>query len=260
MKQTISALVLTKDEEEMIEDALSQLDFANEIIILDQNSQDNTLKIAKKFTSKIFNTNLEDYSKRRNLLMSYAKGNWILYLDPDERLTKAGIAEIKEKIMSDDFSAYYLPRKNFILGKFQKHGGWYPDYVPRLFKKDKLKLWHGEVHESPQIEGTFGYLKEPIEHKTARNMKSMLAKSIKWAKVEAQLYYNSNSSKVNILKVLKSAFLEFTKRYFVKFGFLDGKIGLICAIYQSLHQVMVLVYLWEIQNDAYGAFKKIQHE
>lgn len=255
---SLSALVLSKNEEEVIENCLKSLSFADEIIILDKGSTDKTLKITKKYTDKIYTTKEENYDKNRNLLSDKAKGDWLLYLDPDERLTEESIEEIKSK--KEDVSIYFFPRKNFILGKWLKHGGWWPDYVPRLIKKDNLIKWQGKVHESPKYEGKVAYFEKPIIHLTARSLNKMLSKSIKWGKVEATLYYQAKASKVTIFKVLKSSTAEFIRRYFIKLGILDGTHGLIEAIYQSLHLAIVLVYLWEIQAEASKKFDKVKNE
>lgn len=272
----ISALVLAKNEQEMIEEALKQLNFADEIIILDQNSTDKTVEIAKKYTSKIITSNDGNFDANRNLLAKIAKGEWLLYVDPDERLTEELIEEIKSVTKTTEHSAFlgpqsssystrtakcsafYLSRKNYILGKIQNHGGWWPDFVPRLFKKSDFLAWEGNVHESPKVKGTFGYLKNPIYHKTARTLSQMLEKSTKWAKIEAELNFKAKSPKVTIAKTLKFSIAEFIWRYFIKFGALDGKIGLMSAIYQAVHKVIVFTYLWELQNEANKAFKKIQ--
>ena len=156
-------------------------------------------------------------------------------------------------------SAFYFPRKNTILGKWLKHGGWWPDYVPRLFKKDKFINWVGRVHESPKVQGEFGYLKTPIEHLTARNLSLMLKKTTGWAKVEAELFYKADHPPVTILKVVKALLSEFINRYLTKLGFLDGQVGLIEAIYQALHKSIVMTYLWEIQNNANRKFKTISY-
>lgn len=256
----ISALILVKNEEEMIEDAIRQLEFADEIIVLDQGSEDKTVKIAKKYTPIILSTKLEDFDKNRNLLASSAKGEWLLYIDADERLSGENIKEIKNVVRSANYSAYYFPRENYILGKFLRHGGWWPDYVPRLFKKSEFLGWKGRVHESAQIKGSFGYLENPIIHNTARSMSAMLGKSTKWAKVEADLYYKAGVPNVTILKLLTFSLSEFVSRYFLKLGFLDGKAGLISAAYQALHRVMILTYLWELQHKTKEAFGKIEYE
>lgn len=256
MAVKISALILTKNEEDLISDALKQLDFVDEIIVLDQSSQDKTVERARKFTDKIVRTTSEDFAKNRNLLASHAKGEWLLYVDCDERLTESLAREILDAIKNSKFCLFYIPRQNFILGKWQKHGGWWPDYVPRLIKRSALIAWYGEIHESPKIEGEFSYIKNPLVHLTARSMSQILEKSIKWAKIEAQLYHQSTNPKVTIARITKAASSEFISRYFLKLGFLDGTIGAISAIYQSLHRAMIFTYLWELQNDANQKFAK----
>jgi len=268
----LSALILTNNEEKMIDGCLAQLDFVDEIVVLDQNSQDKTLKIARQYTDRIYKTVTEDFAKNRKTLASFAKGDWLLYLDADERLSQDLISEIKNAIRKDLYSAYlgphpakrgrtaecsafYFPRKNIIFGKWLKHGGWWPDYVPRLIRRSQLINWEGKVHETPKIQGQFGHFKSPLIHLTGRNLSQMLKKSIKWAKIEAELYYKTYCTKVSALKVSKALFFEFFKRYFIKMGFLDGQAGLLESIYQAFHQAIVLVYLWELQNNAQKKIK-----
>lgn len=247
---SISVLVLAKNEEEMIGECLSKLNFADEIIVLDQGSRDNTVKIAAKFTDKIFQSSTEDFAKNRNFLAKIAKGKWLLYADVDERFPQDTISELKYITNSKDkiASAYYFPRKNYILGKWIKHGGWWPDYSPRLFQKECLIKWEGSVHESPKVRGESSYLKNPIIHLSARNMSQMFAKTIKWAEIEAILYNRANYPNVTILKIIKAVIREFSRRYIFKMGFLDGSVGLIEGIYQAIHQAVVLTYLWEMQQ------------
>lgn len=247
-KQKISALVLTHNEQEVIEACLQQLDFVDEIVVLDQSSQDLTAQISKKYTERFYETDEVDFDKNRNRLKKLAKYEWLLYVDADERFSQDTKKEIKEKISEAEFSAYYFPRKNIVLGKWLSHGGWWPDYVPRLFISTQLEKWYGRVHESPKVKGDFGYFKNPIIHLSARNMDLMFKKTIKWAKVEAELSYEANHSKVTIPKVLVAYTREFLDRYFAKLGFLDGLVGIIQAIFQAYHKAIVLVYLWELQH------------
>ncbi len=253
---SISALILTKNEEEMIEDCLRQLHFLNEIIVCDQNSTDKTREIAQKYTKNILRSNFEDFSKNRNLLAKEAKGDWLLYVDADERLDEKLIDEIKKAVIAGKYSAFYISRKNIILGKWLRHGGWWPDYVPRLFKRSTFKEWQGKVHESPIIEGEFGRLKYPILHYTARSLEKMLKKSTTWGKTEADLYTKLNT-RVTILTIIKAMTFEFLRRYFAKRGFLDGIAGLIESLYQATHQAIVLTYLWEIQNDVKQKYRQL---
>jgi hypothetical protein len=187
-----------------------------------------------------------------------ANGDWLLYLDADERISKDVKTEIKKAITESKYSAYYFPRKNIIFGKWLKHTEFWPDYVPRLFKRTKLISWLGRVHESPNLNGEFGYLKTPIVHLTARNPSAMFSKTIKWAKVEAELAFEAKHPKVTCLMVTKAIFLEFLRRFLIKKGFMDGIVGLIESIYQALHRSIVLTYLWELQNNVKIKFTKSQ--
>ena len=244
----LSALVLAKNEQEMIEGCLKQLNFADEIIVLDNNSKDKTVEIAKKYADKIIKSPKDDFDYNRNLLAQEAKGEWLLFLDCDERLSIENIQEITSATNSPKYSAYYFPRKNLILGKWLKHGGWWPDFVPRLFRKKDLISWEGKVHESPRIKGQIGYMGCPLTHYTARSIESMLLKTTKWAQTEAKLRYIAGQRKVTITSIVKGTVREFSSRYFIKFGALDGNVGLIQSMFQSLHQAIVLTYLWELQN------------
>src|SRR3989344_3470764 len=115
-------------------DYLKQLDFVDEIIVLDQFSSDETADIAQKYTNKVLKTNNIDFDKNRMLLASEAKGEWLLYVDSDERISTDLRKEILEAVEKNKISAYFIPRKNYILGKWLKHGGFWPDYVPKLFQ------------------------------------------------------------------------------------------------------------------------------
>ena len=254
----ISALILAKNEEETLEECLRQLNFVDEIIVLDQFSTDDTIKIAKKYTDKVIQSSKQDFDVNRNILRSKAEGEWLLYIDSDERITSTLREEILTTIKDKKHAAYYIPRENYVLGKRIRHGGWWPDYVPKLFKKNQLIAWNGRVHESPQINGSFGYFKNPLIHYTARSMSKMFQKTIKWAKIEAELSFNAQHSKVSQIKLLKAMVFEFSSRYFKKLGILDGVPGLIEAIYQALHKAIVLTYLWEIQNNTEEKFIKFK--
>lgn len=253
-KLPISVLILVKDEEQTLKECLKQLDFASEIIVLDQDSEDKSVEIAKLYTKKIFQSQNPNFSTNRNKLLKLASEPWLLYIDADERLTPELLEEIKKELTNTTYNAFYFPRKNYVLGKWLKHGGWWPDYVPRLFRKADLVGWQGRVHESPQIKGDLGYFKNPIIHLTARGISQMFKKTIKWARIEAELNFEAKSPKVNILKVISAMTREFTKRYLFKLGILDGSVGLTEAFFQAYHAAIVLVYLWELQNKAYEKY------
>lgn len=254
----ISALILAKNEEEMISGCIKQLNFVDEIIVLDQNSNDKTVEIAKSLGAKIIRNASGQFDLDRSTLRQSAKEQWLLYVDADERFDDKVVNEIKSVVKENKKGAYYFARKNIVLGKWLKHGGWWPDYVPRFFSKEILISWQGRVHESPEVDGPVYYAKNPIKHLTARSISRMLNKSIKWAKIEAELYAQANYPKVTKKNILKKMLGQFMRRYILKSGFMDGKVGLIQAIFQTLHVAMTLTYLWEIQNKTESDFKNLR--
>jgi len=249
----LSVVILTKDEEEVIKDCLESVKWADEVIILDGGSTDKTIKIAKKAGAKIVKQKDNDYAAWRNQGKEEARGKWLLYLDADERLTPGVRKEIVESIKSHasgvkDITTYAIPRRNFLLGKELHWGGWWPDYVKRLFKKEKLKRWEGRLHEEPIFEGELGHLKEPMIHIQPDSIKPMLEKSIKWSKIEAELLYEAGHPPVTWWRILRMGATTLFDRLIKKQGFRDGTEGWIESIYQAFHTMVIYMQLWEIQN------------
>lgn len=242
----ISAIVLTKNEEKMITDCLNSLSFADEIIVIDDNSTDQTRNLASKFTNKIFTHEGKNFADRRNSGLTKASYEWIIYLDADERITAQLKAEIL-KIIEDnpDKAAYFIKRENYYLGKKWPQ----QDKVERLFRKDKLISWYGEVHESPKVSGLVGELTIPLIHITHRDIESMIKKTIEWSKIEAELRYKSDHPMVvwwRFPRVMLTQFLE----YFIRQGgWKNGVEGWIESIFQAFSIFITYVRLWEIQKD-----------
>jgi glycosyltransferase involved in cell wall biosynthesis len=244
----ISILILTKDEEEMIGGCLKSAEWADEIILLDNNSKDKTLEIAKKYTNKIFQKEFESYDKERNFLRDKAKGDWILYLDADERITTQIKNEIQDAICHTPYTAFAIPRKNILLGKWLKHGGFWSDYQIRLFKKDKLLGWEGELHEQPKFDGGLGHLKNPLLHLSHRNFEQMMRKTLGWSKIEARLRLEAGHPKISGWRLVRVTLTEFFDRLIKKQGFRDGTEGWLEVIYQSFSVFITYARLWEMQR------------
>lgn len=248
MEIKVSAVILTKNEELMIEDCLKSLAWTDEILVIDTGNTDNTNKIAKKHKARVVEyLTGKNFSDWRNKGLKEAKGEIILYIDADEQVT----ADLEEEIKSLEFkhSAYAIPRRNIILGKELKHGGWYPDYQKRLFTKEKLKGWEGELHEEPKFAGQLGHLKNPILHIKHETFSEMVEKTNKWSYTEAKLMYDANHPKMNIPRFLSAMAREFWHRMIIKRAFLDGKIGIMFAMYQVFSRFISYAKLWELQNE-----------
>ena len=249
----LSAVVIAKNAEDLIGDCLDSLSFCDETIVIDGGSEDKTLEISAKKGAKIFKHELKDFSLIRNFGLEKAEGEWILYVDVDERVTpqlKENIEKATEEI--SEFSAYKLLRKNFYLGE----NAWpYIEKLERLFKRENLKGWHGELHESPVIEGKVGELKGYLFHYTHRDLTSMVNKTAEWSRVEADLRFKSNHPKMTwwrFPRVMLSAFLN---SYIRQGGYKVGTAGLIESIYQSFSMFITYARLWEMQNKSKSKLK-----
>lgn len=245
----ISSVVITKNEEKMIEGCLQSVSWADEIIVVDSHSVDKTVEIAKKYTNKIFDIQKGSFSDRRNLGLSKASGGWILYLDADERISSDLKTEILNTVsQTNASSAYAIPRKNIMFGTWVKYGGWYPDYQVRLFKKDKLIGWQGELHERPKVTGEIGKLKNDLIHYTHRSISETLQKKLEWSGIEAAERLKAGHPKITWPRIIKVMMGEFISRYFLKSGWRDGTVGLILAADEAFSMFVIYTRLWEMQN------------
>lgn len=242
----LTAIILTKNEEEMIADCIDSLSFCDEIIIIDSCSTDRTADIAKKMGAKIYQTEDDDFSKRRELGLQKTRTSWLLYVDADERVNKELVNEIKNTISNkNNLDAYRLSRKNYYFGNYE----WpYIEKLERLFKKSALLGWQGKLHETPQIKGEIGDLNGFIIHYTHRDLSSMLQKTIEWSAVEAKLRYDSNHPPVVWWRFPRVMLTAFYDSYIKQKGYKVGKVGLIESIYQMFSIFITYARLWEMQD------------
>lgn len=166
-KQTISVVLATYNEEKNLPDCFESVkDFADEIIVVDGQSKDKTVEVAKKYGAKVMiTTNKPIFHINKQMAIDMATCDWVLQLDADERVTKDLKEEILKVIRSkSSINGYWIPRKNWFLGRFLTKGGQYPDYTLRLYRRGKGKLPQLSVHEQADVEGEVGYLKNPLIH------------------------------------------------------------------------------------------------
>lgn len=245
----ISAIVLTKNSEKMIGDCLKSLSWVDEVLVVDSGSTDKTKKITEAYKNAKFFVKRNGFSQKRNFGAKKALGEWLLYIDSDERVSSALQKEIESKIRisKSTLIGFAIPRKNILLGREMKYGGWWPDYVLRLIKKDALVRWEGELHEQPKVKGKVGKLKNPMIHITHRTLSEMVEKTNEWSEIEAKLLFKSGHPKMNLLRFMTAGWREFWYRGVKKMGFLDGAIGVIEIIYQTFSRMVTYTKLWEMQ-------------
>ena len=245
---SLSAVIIAKNEEEMITDCLDHLKFCDEVIVIDGKSEDRTVDIAKKMGAKVYQQPFTDFATARNFGLEKANGEWILYIDADERvgndLRENMVRTIKEGIK--EISAYKVQRKNYYFGNHQ----WpYIETLERLFKKEKLKGWYGVLHESPKVDGRIDVLGGFLMHYTHRDLHSMLEKTIVWSTTEAKLRYDASHPKMTWWRFPRVMISSFFQSYIIDKGYKAGTAGLVESIYQSFSMFVTYAKLWEKQQE-----------
>ncbi len=227
----ISAVIITYNEEKRLEGALKSVSgVVSEIVVVDCFSTDNTIKIVKKYTDRVFERAWTNFADQKNFANSKASYPWVLSLDADERVSPELRSEVSElKKTEPECSAFSIPRQVFYLGGWIRHSGWYPDRKLRLFRKDKAR-WEGNyVHEKLVVEGKVEKLKGPIHHFTYRNIAEHLARINKFSDLGAHKLY-AQKKKCRWYHLLFLPFFRFIRAYIWKRGFLDGFAGLVISV------------------------------
>jgi glycosyltransferase involved in cell wall biosynthesis len=261
MKPSIAAIIIAKNEAEMIAGCLQTLLWCDEVIVINNNSSDETVAIAHKLGAKVY-TLSGTFAELRNSGLEHAKADWVLYVDADERLTPELATEIQNVVTSNGYVAYAVSRKNILYGQHQSHGGWSDDWVVRLFKRQAVSRWAGEVHEHAVVKGDTSRLANQLIHLTHRNFIDGLKKSVEWTPIEARLLLEAKAPKVTFLTLVRKPLMEFWRRAVLSGGYKDGLPGLIEALVQSVNRLMVYIQLWELQqkpslSDRYQDHEKI---
>jgi glycosyltransferase involved in cell wall biosynthesis len=261
-KNKISVIINAKNEERFISDCLESVKWADEVLVfINPDSTDKTEEKARQFKTRIIEQKPREmnFAAWHNQGLKEAKGDWLLWVDADERIPPLLKSEIQTLVADCEatsfayhrppFTAYAILRRNFLLGKELKHGGWSPDYVKRLFKKKNLEKWRGELHEEPIFEGEMGYLKNPMIHLQPEKIGPALEKSIVWSGIEADLLFKAGHPPVTWWRVLRMGATTLFDRLIKKRGFLDGTEGWIESFYQAFHTMIIYVRLWELQRE-----------
>jgi glycosyltransferase involved in cell wall biosynthesis len=226
----LSIIIIAKNESEHIASCLDSVSWADEIIVFDSGSTDNTVQICKTYTPHVYETDWPGFGPQKQRALNKARGNWVLSIDADELITKELQAEIQHSIQNKkNIYGFEIPRSSSYCGKQIKHGGWSPDYVLRLFQKEYGAFSNSLVHERVIINGTINRLKSPLLHKSYTSLEEVLSKTNNYSSLGAKMLYNKGIKSSLTLAILR-AIWTFFRTYIIKASFLDGDHGLMLAI------------------------------
>ena len=243
----VSVVVLTKNEENNIRECLASVKgWADEIIIIDDESTDNTIKLAGELADKVIERKMEIEGVHRNFAYSLARNQWVLSLDADEQMSPELKTEIDDVLRKETkFTGFSIPLRNFIGSYWVRHGGWYPAGKPRLFRKDKFKYEEVKVHPRVFLEGECGHLTKDIIHKGYPDFEHFLASLNRQTTWEAQKWHGQNKP-MRLGRFIWRTVDRFVRSYFVKKGYKDGLIGFLIAFNAGLYQFISYLKYREI--------------
>ena len=245
----ISVIILTKNEENNILDCLDSVAWCYEKIVIDDHSTDKTVEIAKKKGAKVFpRTMSNNFSDQRNYGLEKAQGDWILFIDADERVSSALWYEIMQHTSEsiDVTSGFYVRRQDTMWGKTLKHGEVGNIILLRIAKKGAGK-WEGEVHEQWKIHGKTQILKNPLDHYPHPTVAEFLQEINYYTDIRAEELYK-NKVRSNWLSIIVYPKTKFILNYFFKRGYQDGLPGFILAMMMSFHSFLVRSKLWQLSQ------------
>ena len=240
--------MITKNEEENIFKSLSAVkDLADEIIVVDSGSTDNTAKIAESLGAKVFKRQFDSFSNQKNYALSLASNEWVLHIDADEIVPAALRDEIKQKLEDAQADAFYIPRENYFLCKKMKYSGLAKEYRLRLAKKTKSEYVGGLIHEELVCEGKKEFLKNAFEHHSYPNLNKFFVKFDQYTTLGALKLFEKRK-KFRISGIVLRPVFEFVKRYFLKLGFLDGIEGFVWAAIGMFYVFTKYIKLYELHK------------
>ena len=244
---SISVTVIARDESRHIGACLGSVSWADEIVVVvDDRTTDDTEQIARTITDRVFRRRFDGYSQQRQWAADHATHEWVLSVDCDERVPPALAREIREAVAAKFWNAYRIPHREQAFGRWIEHGGWYPQYHLRLFRRQAAQ-WTGEIHESVAIRGHLGTLKHPIEHIGHESVEGWVKKLDRYTSIEAHAMV-FHGRRVNPIGIAATTVARFLYHYFWRQGWRDGAHGLVLAGLMSCYSFVRGVKQWDLER------------
>jgi glycosyltransferase involved in cell wall biosynthesis len=244
----LSVTIITRNEAAQVGDCLESVRWADELVVVDTGSVDRTVEICAKYTPYVYRRAWEGYAQAKNAAIDLASGDWILSLDADERVSaglQAEIATLQRLPMARHADGYAVPRRNYLWGHWLQHGGLYPDYQIRLFKRGKGRFKAQRVHESVAVEGRVERLRHPIEHYSYQGLSDIIQRLDRYTELAALDRWEQGQS-FRLGALITRPMGRFLRNYVLKQGVRDGIPGLIMAVSYAYGVFVREARLWEM--------------
>jgi glycosyltransferase involved in cell wall biosynthesis len=226
----VSAIIITKNAGTMIRRCIDSVAWADETIVVDSGSTDNTAEICREMGVKFSVTSdFPGFGPQKNRALDLATGDWVVSIDADEWITPELRDEMRAAMAKPTAAAYAVPRRSSFCGRYMKHSGWWPDHVIRLFRRDAARFSDDRAHERLLVEGTTRKLKQPLMHEAISNMDQMLGKMNLYSTASARMLHERGRQASLATAVFHGGW-AFFRTYVLRLGFLDGREGFILAV------------------------------
>jgi glycosyltransferase involved in cell wall biosynthesis len=246
--EKISVAIITKDEGRNIRECLESVKWADEIVVVDNGSRDGTLEVCREYGAEVYQEEWKGYAGQKNSAIDKTRNDWVMSLDADERVGPELRREIETIFRGDpSIDGYFIARKNFFLGRWIKHCGWYPDLNLRLFRKSRGRFQERAVHEKVELRGKTSTLKHPLFHETYRSLSEFLQRMDRYSSLAAREMH-SQGRKYRFTQVLFRPPFTFLQMYFLRTGFLEGYFGFLLSSLYSFYTFAKYNKLKELQQ------------
>ncbi len=248
MSGRLSVTIVAWNEEERLRACLESVAWADEIIVVDAESTDKTLHLAREFTDRVWVRPWPGFALQKNFALDQATSDWVLSLDADERVPPQ-LADRIKAIMRADGAAdgYVVPRQNIFWGAWVRHGGLYPDYQLRLFRRRAGRFAEDAVHESVRVSGRVDTLAEPLLHESYRDLEDFVRRSNRYSTLAAQDWVRRGRP-VAMRDLVLKPLGRFVSMYILRRGFLDGWRGLVLAVLYAEYVFLRMAKVWEARR------------
>jgi glycosyltransferase involved in cell wall biosynthesis len=226
MTEPLSAAIIACDAASQLEACLASVSFADEIVVVDSGSTDDTVAIAKRHGARVIHQEWLGYGAQKRFAAAQARHDWVLSLDADERVSDELRESIRRELATPRFSAYEFPRRNRFMGRWLHHGEGYPDWSLRLFDRRHANWSEDPIHEKVVAPGPVGRLFGDLLHESEQGIADYLAKQNRYTSLQAEQLY-ARGKRAGMGKLVFNPLLRFVKFYFFRMGFLDGVPGFV---------------------------------